>query len=82
MFASTTCGTVHTFCRVGTLVTCFRLAPVCCVCRERALAKVRVSAEDIAAVDAETEWGVDRSERLLREHGGDVAAALRNFAKP
>jgi len=50
--------------------------------RERALAKVKVSKADIAALDAETEWGKDRSERFLREHGGDVQAALRSFAHP
>ena len=51
-------------------------------CRERALAKVKVAKDDIAVLNAETEWGLDRSEMFLREHGGDVAAALRSFARP
>ena len=51
-------------------------------CRERALAKVKVTREDIATLDAETEWGVERSEVFLREHGGNVEAALRSFTHP
>lgn len=50
--------------------------------RERALAKVKVAKDDITVLNAETEWGLDRSEMFLREHGGDVAAALRSFARP
>merc|ERR1712212_916496 len=44
--------------------------------RERELAKVAVSKEDIDLIVNEMEVKKDRADRVLREHGGDVVSAL------
>merc|ERR1711915_521235 len=44
--------------------------------RERELAKVTVSKEDIDLIVTEMEISKDAADRTLREHGGDVVSAL------
>ncbi len=44
--------------------------------RERELAKVHVTKEDIDLIAEEMEISRARAERTLREHGGDVVEAL------
>jgi len=44
--------------------------------RERELAKVNVSKDDVELIMTEMELNKDRADRCLREHGGDVVAAL------
>ena len=47
--------------------------------REKQLRQVKVSAEDVALIAAEFEVDKKRAELRLREHGGDVKAALESF---
>jgi len=44
--------------------------------RERELSKVQVVKEDVDLIVAEMELPRERADRCLREHGGDVVAAL------
>ncbi len=44
--------------------------------RERELAKVQVSKEDVDLIAEEMEMPRTKAERALREHGGDVVEAL------
>ncbi|XP_023327278.1 huntingtin-interacting protein K [Eurytemora carolleeae] len=47
--------------------------------RERELAKVTVNKEDIELIVAEMELSKERADRCLREHDGDVVAALTSL---
>ena len=44
--------------------------------RERELAKIAISKEDVDLIMSEMELPKDKAERTLREHGGDVVKAL------
>jgi NACalpha-BTF3-like transcription factor len=44
--------------------------------RERALRAVKIAKEDVAVLEKEFELKTDVAERVLREAGGDVAAAI------
>lgn len=50
--------------------------------RARRLAKVEINAADVKIIQAETDWSAERSERVLRENGGNVVATLRSYTKP
>lgn len=47
--------------------------------REKQLRQVKVSAEDVALIAAEFEVDKKHAELRLREHDGDVKAALESF---
>eukprot|EP01116_Phalansterium_solitarium_P012301 TRINITY_DN28479_c0_g1_i1.p1 TRINITY_DN28479_c0_g1~~TRINITY_DN28479_c0_g1_i1.p1 ORF type:complete len:110 (+),score=42.95 TRINITY_DN28479_c0_g1_i1:272-601(+) len=47
--------------------------------RERELAAVTVSADDVAVLAAEFELSTAAADRLLREHNADLASALRQL---
>jgi NACalpha-BTF3-like transcription factor len=44
--------------------------------RDQQLAKVQISKEDVELIISELEVPRDKADRCLREHGGDVVAAL------
>merc|ERR1719470_590070 len=46
------------------------------VARERELAKVVIAKEDVELIVQEMEIPKEKADRVLREHGGDVVAAL------
>ena len=50
--------------------------------REKELAAVKINAADVELLAAEAEWDKKKAERQLREHKGDVAAALRSLLQP
>ena len=47
--------------------------------RLRELAKVKIDAADVAVIVSEMEVEKKAAELRLREHGGDLAAALRSY---
>lgn len=47
--------------------------------REKELAKIKVSKEDVQAIVREMEVDSDEAERKLKEHNGDVVAALKSY---
>lgn len=47
--------------------------------REKELAKVKVNKEDVQAIVREMEVDSDVAERRLKEHNGDVVAALMSY---
>jgi NACalpha-BTF3-like transcription factor len=49
--------------------------------RRKALASVKVSAEDVELIVSEFEVSKAVADRVLRENGGDVVVALRAFVK-
>eukprot|EP00088_Acartia_fossae_P036593 TRINITY_DN377_c0_g1_i1.p1 TRINITY_DN377_c0_g1~~TRINITY_DN377_c0_g1_i1.p1 ORF type:complete len:124 (-),score=49.34 TRINITY_DN377_c0_g1_i1:216-587(-) len=44
--------------------------------RERELSKVQINKEDVDVIVTELELSRERADRCLREHGGDLVAAL------
>ena len=48
-------------------------------CRERALAAVKISQEDVGIIATEFEVDKKKAELRLREHDGNVVAALESF---
>jgi NACalpha-BTF3-like transcription factor len=46
--------------------------------RDRELAAVKLSADDVSLLSTELEMDAKAADRLLRQHGGDVRAALRS----
>jgi NACalpha-BTF3-like transcription factor len=49
------------------------------LCRERELAAVKIDLLDVKTIASEFEIDVKAAERRLREHKGDVVAALKSF---
>ena len=47
--------------------------------REGELSKVKVAAADVAIIVSEMEVETKAAEQRLREHGGDIVAALRSY---
>lgn len=47
--------------------------------REKLLSSVKVKKEDVELISTELEIAKQNAERLLKEHNGDVAAALSAF---
>lgn len=50
--------------------------------RERELASVKISKEDVEVLAEQAEVDAKQAERRLRESGGDLAAALRSYLLP
>lgn len=49
------------------------------LCRDKQLAAVKVSKEDIDILAAEFELDVKTADRRLREHSGNLVEALQSF---
>jgi len=49
---------------------------------ERELAAVKIDKGDVAVLAEQVEADAKAAERRLREHGGDLAAALRSYLLP
>ncbi len=47
--------------------------------KQKDLAKVEITAEDVAVIEGELELGKAASELLLRENNGDLKAALASY---
>lgn len=47
--------------------------------REKELAAVKISADDVGIITSEFEIDKKQAERRLREHSGDVVAALESY---
>lgn len=50
-----------------------------CTYRERALAAVKINQEDVGIIATEFEVDKKKAELRLREHDGNVVAALESF---
>lgn len=52
---------------------------LCLSCREKELAGVKCSKEDVDVIVLECEVDKKAAERRLREHNGNLTAALKSF---